>query len=482
MTKSKIFLYFCLAFAGGIFAASLFFVLQFFMLGILVLGISLISIFWRCKKLAVVGFCLLFFVLGIWRYQSAESKIIYPKEGSVEFVGIVAKEPDIRPNSIKLVVDSALVTASRYPEYKYGDKLKIYGLLKTPPVFDDFNYRDYLKKDGIVGVIDFPKIELLGSGFGNPIMEALLFFKDKFRKTARTFISPPQEGFLEALVFGQETNISNDWKDKLNSTGTRHIAAVSGMNITIISSLLFSFTLRMGFRKKQAFYLSIAFLSLYILMIGAPASAVRAFIMAGIFLLAQNFGRQSSGTRTVFFAAALMLAQNPFLLAKDIGFQLSFLAILGLGYLQPFFSYWLKFLPNPKILQLRTTLSATLSAQVFTMPILIYNFGYFSPISLIPNVLIVPVLAPVTILIIIFGIAGMFLSQLGFILSLPVWLSLTYIIKIIDGFSRLSFTSLTVDNLHWAWLTISYLFLAGFIWWYNERIWKLRIKRPGWWQ
>src|SRR3989338_10948973 len=102
MIASRIFLYFCLAFTGGIFVASLFFVSQLFMLGVLVLGVSLISIFWRYKKLAVVGFCLLFFVLGIWRYQSAESKIIYPKEGNIEFVGIVAKEPDIRPASIKL--------------------------------------------------------------------------------------------------------------------------------------------------------------------------------------------------------------------------------------------------------------------------------------------------------------------------------------------------------------------------------------------
>src|SRR3989338_4446159 len=106
-----------------------------------------------------------------------------------------------------------------------------------------------------------------------------------------------------------------------------------------------------------------------------------------------------------------MLAINPFLLAKDVGFQLSFLAILGLAYLQQFFSHWLRFLPNFKIFPIKTTLAATLSAQVFTLPILVYNFGYFSPISLIPNVLIVPLLAPVTILIFIFGISGMIFSQ-----------------------------------------------------------------------
>lgn len=474
-------------FVAGIFAGSFVFISQIFMLGILVFGIFLISIFWRFQKLTVIGFCLLFLVLGIWRNQLAESEIVYLKEGNVEFVGIVAKETDIRSNSTKLIIKTVengsrliLVTVGRYPEHKYGDKLKITGSIKKPPIFDDFNYRDYLKKDGITAVMDFPKIELLGSGFGNPIMEILFSFKNKFRETARTFISPPQEGFLEALAFGQESNISKEWKDKLNFTGTRHIAAVSGMNITIISSIFFSFILGLGFRKNIAFYLAVGLLFFYILMIGAPASAVRAFIMAGIFLLAQNLGRQSSGSRAVFFAAAFMLVQNPMLLAKDVGFQLSFLAILGLIYLQPFFSYWLRFCPNPKIFPLRTTFSATLAAQVFTLPILIYNFGYFSLISVIPNILIVPVLAPVTILIFAFGIAGMIFSPLGYILSFPAWLSLTYIVKIIDGFSRLSFASLAVENLHWLWLILSYLFLAGFVWWYNKYIWKPQIKKPGW--
>ena len=447
--------------------------------GVSILGIFLISVFWKYKKFVVVGFCLLFLVLGIWRSQLAESKIVYPKEGTIEFVGVVSKEPDIRPNSIKLIVGNALITASRYPEYQYGDKLKIKGLLKNPPVFDDFNYRDYLKKDGIVAVMDFPKIELLGSGFGNPITKTLLSFKNKFQETARTFIAPPQEGFLEALTFGQESNLSKDWKDKLNITGTRHIAAVSGMNITIISSLIFSFALKLGLRKNQAFYLSIGLLFLYILMIGAPASAVRAFIMAGIFLLAGNIGRINSASRAVSFAATFMLAFNPLLLTKDIGFQLSFLAILGLIYLQPFFLEWLRFLPNPKIFPVRTTASATLSAQVFTLPILVYNFGRLSLFGPLTNILIVPFLAPVTILIFILGISGIIFWPLGFLLSLPAWLSLTYITKIVDWFSRLPFVSLALDNLHWVWLLVSYLILGGFVWWYNKYVWKWK-KRPGW--
>lgn len=276
---------------------------------------------------------------------------------------------------------------------------------------------------------------------------------------------------MEALVFGQESNISREWKDKLNITGTRHIAAVSGMNITIISSIISSFA---------PFYISIVLLFLYILMIGAQASAVRAFIMAVIFILAKKLGRMSSGSRAVFFAATFMLVQNPFLLTKDVGFQLSFLAILGLIYLEPYFSNWLRLLPNPKVFPLRTTLSATLSAQVFTLPILAYNFGRISLLSPVVNILIVPFLAPITILIFIFAIFGIILQPLGFLLSWPVWLSLTYITKIVDWFSKMPLVSMAVGNLHWLWLIVFYFILFGFIWWYNKRVWQVQLKKPGW--
>lgn len=495
MGKSQIFLYFCLSFIGGIFLNSMIVISQLFILGFLILGILLITVFGKYKKITVAGFCFLFLTAGIWRYQIVESQIPDITEQNIAFTGIVSEESDIREKHIKLTIKTEavpgkiLVSAGRYPEYQYGDKLKISGRLEKPPVFDkgeedksssspfaiarEFNYRDYLKKDGIFAVMVFPAIELVGQNFGSPIYEFLFSFKDKFKEAVQKFISPPQRGILEALVFGDEGGISKAWKEKLNITGTRHIAAVSGMNITIISSLIFNFLLWLGLWRQQAFYLSLVLLVLYILMIGAPASAVRAGIMGILFLTAQHFGRMSAAASAVVFAAALILALNPLLLRLDVGFQLSFLAIMGIIYLQPAFSSFFKKLANPKFFPLRTTLATTLSAQVFTLPILVYNFGYISLLSPITNILIVPVLAPITILIFVFGLSAMILGPLGYILSWPTWLSLTYIISIIDGFSKLSFVSLILENIHWAWLIIAYLTLGCLTWQLNkkEKIW-----------
>jgi len=483
MSKSRIFFLICLFFIGGIFLNSVFSLNLLFFGFVLVLSIILVSVFWG-RNTAVIGFCLLFLVFGCFWHRKAELSFLDNELGQyngqeVVLTGIVVDEPETKEKSTKLKIKSrelevqgkvfntsgyVLVTCWRYPEYRYGDKLKITGKLESPPVFENFNYRDYLKKDKIYSVIGFPEIRIIGSDFGNPLMGPLFSFKNKFRQISRQLISMPQEGLLEALAFGDENNLSQEWKDKLNFTGTRHIAAVSGMNTTIISVLLLSFLLSLGFWRKQAFYLSIVLLVFYILMIGAPASAVRAGIMAALFLFCQHSGRMNVSSRAIIFAALLMLIFNPLILALDVGFQLSFLAILGMVYLQPLFSEILKKIPDFKFFPLKTTLQATLSAQVFTLPILIYNFGYMPLISPIANILIVPFLAPITILIFIFGFSGIIFWPLAVFLSFFVWLSLTYLTGIIDLFSRIPFASLRFENVHWIFLLISYVVLILIIW------------------
>lgn len=245
MTASKILLYFCLSFVAGIFLDS--YLLTFlpgseiyFLLPGLILGIILISTLWKYKTVVVIGFCILFSVLGIWKHQEVKLQITNSKlqiysGGEVSLIGIVSTEPEIKEKSQRLTVkidnEKVLITTSRYPEYKYGDKLEITGKLEIPSEdINGFNYKEYLKKDGIYYVMGFPKINSTGQNYGNVMMKTLFSFKNKFKAVGQQFIPPPQEGFLEALIFGDEENISTDWKNKLNLTGTRHITAVSGMN------------------------------------------------------------------------------------------------------------------------------------------------------------------------------------------------------------------------------------------------------------
>jgi len=472
MIKSQVFLYFCVALIGGFALSSFIFIPQLVMLGILILGILLISVLWEYKKIVIVGFCLLFLVLGIWRYQEAESKIIHPQQNNITFTGIVIKEPDIRTKSQKLTIsvhgrfpglkegEKILITTNRYPEYRYGDKLKITGKLQIPQAFEDFNYKDYLAKDGIYSVMYWPKIELIEKNQGNPIYAKILSFKNKLRESIYRNLSPPQSSILGAIILGDKRRISEDLKEKLNIVGVRHITAISGMHIMILSGILMYLGMMFGLGRGQAFYFAIILLALYIIMVGLPASAVRAGIMGGLFLLAQKVGRPKAAGRAIVFAATGMLAVNPLLLRLDVGFQLSFLAVMGIIYLMPIFQRWVKI----------QILAMTLAAQVFTLPILIYNFGYMSLVAPITNILIIPSLPFIMILGFIFGLAGMIFQPLGWILSWPCWLLLGYITKIVDFFSQIPLASLAIEKVHWLWLIIAYLILGSVTWWLNRKV------------
>jgi len=496
MTPSKIFLSFCLSFVGGIFISSMLNFLPgsrtYLLLPGLISGLILISVFSKYKKLVVAGFCLLFLMAGIWRHQQVELRIMNDKlrryndrEQNVTLIGIVSGEPDIREKSIKLTIETEslndekikgklLAATWRYPEYKYGDKLKITGRLETPLEFEDFNYKDYLAKDGIYSVMDWPEIELLEKekyrGLTSAIYAQILSFKDGLRESIYQNLSPPQSSILGALILGDKKGISEELKQKLNVAGVRHITAVSGLHVAILTSILMILLIGLGFWRQQAFYFSVLIVTLFIVMTGLQPSAIRAGIMGVLFLFAQYLGKMNTSSRTIIFAATLMLAQNPLLLKLDVGFQLSFLAMLGIIYFLPVFQGFLKKIPN--FLQLRNLLAMTLSAQIFTLPILIYNFGYLSLVSPVTNILIVPLLPYVMGLGFIFGIAGIICHFLGWIFSLPVWLLLIYLIKTIDFFSQ-SWASKSLE-ISWIWLPISYLIL-GLITWRLQESQKLKF-------
>ncbi|MFH1401404.1 MAG: ComEC/Rec2 family competence protein [Parcubacteria group bacterium] len=478
MTPSKIFLYFCLFFIAGVFLNSLLSPrLNFLYLGGgLIFGLILISIFWKYKNFVMAGFCILFLVFGIWRHQNAEIQIsksrlqIYNDAGeTISLIGIVANEPDIRTGSIKLIIDSGqgkiLVTTNRYPEYNYGDKLKLTGKLKTPADdLEGFNYKDYLSKDGTYSEMSWPEIEKVFEKQGNPVYSTILSFKERLRQVIYQNLSPPQSSVLGAVILGDKRQISEDLKSKLNIAGVRHITAISGMHITILAGLLMYCGLALGFWREQVFYFTVILLILYIIMVGAPASAVRAGIMGGIVLFGQKTGRISTSSRALIFVAAAMLFQNPLILKLDIGFQLSFLAVMGIIYLMPLFQNLIFMIPNPGIFPLKNILSMTLAAQIFTLPILIYNFGYFSLAAPLTNILIVPLIPFIMVFGFIFSLVGIFLPVMGWVFSWPSWFLLAYIIKIINFFSMISFAKLELKNIHWLWLASFYLVLVFFIW------------------
>ena len=225
------------------------------------------------------------------------------------------------------------------------------------------------------------------------------------------------------------------------------------MHVAVLSAILMSFFVGVGFWRKQAFYFTLLLIVLFILMTGLQTSAIRAGIMASLFLFARCLGRGNSSTRAIVFAASFMLLQNPLLLRFDVGFQLSFLAVMGIIYTGPVLQSWLKRIPDK--FQLRGILATTLSAQIFTLPILIYNFGYVSQVAPITNVLILPFLPYIMILGFIYGFLGILWSPLGWVFSIPAWLLLAYLTKVVEVFGAFSFAVYFLE-ISWVWLLVFY--------------------------
>ena len=285
--------------------------------------------------------------------------------------------------------------------------------------------------------------------------------KQAFQNTLQKHIAPPEGTILGAMTLGNKRQLSKDTKEKLNKAGVRHITAISGMHVSILTVLLMSMFLWIGMWRSHAFYATFIIMLFYILLTGASPSAIRAGIMGSSVLFAQVIGRMNVSLRMLVFAAAGMLAFDVQLLG-NIGFQLSFLAVFGIITISPLLGNILKKFPNPWHMQ--DILVMTISAQVFTLPILLSNFGQISLVSIPANLLIVPVLPFVLAFGFLFLIVGTLLEPLGFLLSLPVSLLLHYMTFIIDLFSQFSFASFEAEPVSPFWFAFLYAPLLFVLW------------------
>ena len=422
-------------------------------------------------------------------------------DGEVEFVGVV-KEVDERVDHVKLVtghlslvtrdddVDGdeeiegrILVKTGLYPEYRYGDELEISCRLQKPKIIYDFSarggpasgwdYGRYLGMKGIYSVCYNPKIKILSRNNGNPAYAGILRLKGKMKGVIEQGVPEPQAGIFKAMFLGDKRGVSDELRDKLNQVGVSHVIAISGLHITIISLILMSILIGFGLWRKQAFWVATVFLGLYIIMIGAPASAVRAGIMGFLVLLAMNLGRVNKSLNALFFVACLMLLVNPRILRSDIGFQLSFLAVLGIIYFSPWFEKLFKRVPEKFGLQ--QSLVMTMSAQIMTLPLIAYQFKRVSIVAPLVNILILPILPFVLIFGAVGTIAGLVAQSFGWasgliqILFVPVWLLLKYLVKVVELFSKLSFAGVEIESVSFFVVVGIYLGIGGLIWKFRKR-------------
>lgn len=489
MSKSKIFFYFCLFFILGVGVASYLALPLWAAFAIFLAGCGFLFFGWPHQKFFIIfGLAGIFLFLGVLRFQTSEitrdeSQISFYNGQKKTFVGVVAAEPDTRDSGVKLKVKSerletdgnwkkadgnVLVNARLYPAYHYGDELEITCKLQKPEPIEEFAYDKYLAKENIYSLCYWPDIKFLESGRGNKIVAAILFAKEKLVATVNKILPEPQAAFLGGLLYGAKRGIQADLTEKFNITGTTHIVAISGYNITILAALLMGITKGIGLTRKKSFWVALFGISFFVILTGASASVVRAALMGLLVLLASRVGRISKITNALIFAAAVMLVFNPKILAFDVGFQLSFAATIGLVYLSPIFEKYFEKLPS--VFGVKESFVTTLSAIILTMPLILYSFGRISFIAPLANILILPMIPLTMAAGSIAVLGGIIYPGLGQIIGWLAWLFLSYIIKVVEILAKIPWASAEVGKIHWVFLVIFYLMISWFIWWKSENM------------
>ncbi|MFH0820372.1 MAG: ComEC/Rec2 family competence protein [Candidatus Peregrinibacteria bacterium] len=432
-------------------------------------------------------YCIIFLfitaaALGLGRAKLSEhhvtpDQIDFYNGQKIEFTGIIV-EPDIRRDQAKYTVRTeqipayagmtkggdVLISLAKYPQYHYGDRVRVYGMLEAPGEFEGFSYENYLSRFGIYSVMRRPKVELLATGGGNWFYRGMLYLQNQFMERLNRLFPEPHASFEAGLLVGARKGIPPELMSKFNIVGLTHIIAISGYNITIVIAAIMWALGWMARRKR--FWVAMAGVILFTLFVGASPSVTRAAIMGILGLIALNTGRQNNIHLTVLWTAFFMILWNPKILWWDVGFQLSFLAVLGLIYVAPLFKRFTEKLPAA--FGAREAIVMTLSAQVMALPIILYNFERLSLIAPLSNLLVAFAIPPAML----FGFAAVLLSYLFFPLAMLVayvgWGILSYILKVVEISAVIPYASINWSGMQIWMMAGYYILLAGFLYFWRK--------------
>jgi len=477
ISKSKIFLIACLVFIFGIALASFlpseFLNYKIWWFSATIFFLVLIFLWPRLAVWFLWSAVLLF---AVWRYSvslhsDTPDKIWHYNNQAVTVRGYLANEPDVRDTSQKLEIAAneikelpgrpisgkILVTTDLYPEYKYGDELELACELKRPEEFKGFAYDRYLGRFDIYSVCYYPRLKVISGGRGNYIYERIFSFKVKLTGIIDSGLSEPESSLARPIVFGGQKGLEQTIRDDFQKVGLTHIMAVSGFNVSILAVVIMAVLLALGLNRPRAFYIAVIFLAAYIILVGLPASAMRAGLMGFLVLWALKLGRLNKITNSLALTAVIMLLVNPKILRDDVGFQLSFLAIAGLVYVYPILEAIYEKIKLPKLKGLSDALLITLAAQVFTLPVLAYNFSQISLISPLANLAVLWALPLLTVLILIALPLSAVLPGLSFIFFLPGLILTKYILAAVKYMAKIPYGYMEIYYVPWGLIIIYYV-------------------------
>lgn len=280
----------------------------------------------------------------------------------------------------------------------------------------------------------------------------------RFAAGMTTALPEPAGSFSMGLLIGQRATLPDEVKTDLTRVGLTHIIAVSGYNLTII--LRASKGLLGKSSKRMSTGLTLGLIGTFLLLTGSSASIVRASIVSVLSIMAGYYGRDFRPLGLILLAAAMTAWANPVYVWSDVSWYLSFLAFYGVMALAPAFNDRLR--PGGELPTVIMVGLESISAEMMTLPYVLYTFGQMSFIGLPANVLVTTLVPLAMLLGTVAGLAGMLIGPLAGWLAWPARIVLTYMLDVAHVLSHVP--HIFVENIGFSWpqMLLTYCLVIAF--------------------
>lgn len=285
-----------------------------------------------------------------------------------------------------------------------------------------FDYSKYMQSLGVYGQLRISKYRILKTLKGTATLKgkAERLRIKILKKLQQTKLKTNERAIIQALILGEKKDIDKQLYNEYAAAGAVHILAVSGLHVGILF-LILSFLLKPIRRFKYGIVIHSILIVLllwgFALISGLSPSVTRSVTMFSFFALATIFNRQSNAINTLFLSFLTLLVINPLWLFQ-VGFQLSYLAVFFIVWLQPLF-YRIGYSKYYLVRKIWGIITVTITAQIGVLPLSLYYFHQFPGLFLLTNVVVLPFLT----VLMCGGLLSVFLATLDI---LPDWLALFY--------------------------------------------------------
>lgn len=344
-------------------------------------------------------------------------------------------------------------------ELSIGDKIVIQGYINKilpPRNPGSFNEMTYYKSKKIDYKLFAKNIEIIEKG-SLSLKNVLYTLRNKASHIYDQLLPEKQSSIIKAMILGEKQYLTIEQKEAYQQSGISHILAISGLHISILGYGLYRMLIRL-ISRKNASLVTIAFLILYCMLTGGSTSTIRAVYMLILIIIAEVIGRTNDIYSSLSLTALSLLVYNPYYL-WDIGFLLSFSAVLGIVALVPI----LDSLYNEKDNVIISIFNVSLAAFLITTPILLYNFYELHIYSIIINIIVVPLMS----LIIMFGFIALITGSVWIIIGKFFSGIIFFVLSLYDIISKASnalpLSSIVIGRPHIINIILYYSLMIMFI-------------------